>query len=102
MRWKTVNDYDEKPYLQTWHWFSRLKYPGTGVLGKRKSAPFRFIAIGAEKLCGKILGHEWSKTERGYHGTGTIDVWCRWCNFHADIPIEEMPESAHLAEGWEE
>ncbi len=101
MKWKAAND-EGKWYPQTWHWFSKLKFPGSDFIGQVKPAPFKFIALWAEWLCGKLIGHEWSETERGYHGTGTIDVWCRWCNFHEEVPIEEMPESAHLVEGWED
>lgn len=41
-----------------------------------------------QEICGKH-GHEWSKTDWGYHGTDKVDVWCRWCDFFTQISIDE-------------
>lgn len=77
----------EKPYFQTWGWACDLKkVPVAG----------RWLYGQVQAFCGWVTGHEWSDTERGYHGTDMVDVWCRWCNFHTEIPLIEMPDSEYL------
>ena len=73
-----------KGYRQTWVYIARIerKWPRLAALAKA--------------LC-RRRGHEWSKTEWGWDGGGRLDVWCRWCNAFARIPMEEMPESGQKA-----
>lgn len=64
-------------YFQTWNKVSKVRrWP---IVGK-----ILYTAI--QWLCGKICGHEPSKTEWGY-GTGEYaDTWCRWCNKFMQVP----------------
>ena len=83
----------EKQYFQTWWWACDLK-----------KIPFvgRWLYSVVQVVCGWITGHDWSETDRGYHGTDMIDVWCRWCNFRIEIPLAEMPDSEFLKDLFEE
>lgn len=64
-------------YFQTWAWNSKLR---------RKC---KWCAALWQWLCG-LKGHEISKTEWGYGGGDTADVWCRWCNKLMKIPKTEL------------
>ena len=68
-------------YLQTWQYAVKLPKP-------------------ALKFIQKYCPHDPSKTEWGHSlGSGLIDQWCRWCNFHSRIPTTEMPETWLKAKG---
>jgi hypothetical protein len=47
-------------------------------------------------LCGKLTGHELSKTEKGYGGGKFADQWCRWCDKMFKIPLQEMDWSPEV------
>lgn len=66
---------EEERYIQTWQHVCKLP---------------KMIRKPIQWLCG-LRGHEWSKTESGYAGGNKADVWCRWCNRHAQIPADESP-----------
>ena len=42
-----------------------------------------------EWLCGKLTGHELSKTEWGYGGGKFVDRNCRWCDKVIKVPKQE-------------
>lgn len=46
-------------------------------------------------LCGKLTGHELSKTEWGYGGGKYADMNCRWCDKTIRVPVADTfkPES---------
>ena len=41
-------------------------------------------------LCGLIIGHELSETEKGYRGGITEDRHCRWCDKVFQVPAGEF------------
>ena len=41
-------------------------------------------------LCGLIIGHELSETEKGYSGGITEDRHCRWCDKVFQVPAGEL------------
>lgn len=64
-------------YLQTWDKVSKIRrWP---VIGP-------FLQRSIQCLCRALTGHEASKTEWGYGGGETCDVWCRWCNHPFTVP----------------
>jgi len=69
-------------YIQTWKYCARVRNVFSGKL-------YRFI----QGLCRRFTGHEWSKTEWGYGGGNTADVWCRWCNKFETLPYEEVAKA---------
>ena len=78
-------------YPQTWDLMPRrwveLKnkfYPNGQRMLRR--AKLRLIL---EWLCEVLIGHEISKTERGYSEGRFIDCSCRWCDKTIQVPIEE-------------
>ena len=78
-------------YFQTWNKVSKVRrWPIVG--------PWLYLAI--QWLCGKIAGHEASKTEWGYGGGDMADVWCRWCNHQWQVPKSVIQfrnkDTAHL------
>ena len=77
------------PYRQTWPYVSRLWC--SGWFGK-------LVAELLQRLCGRLTGHEQSKTELGYGGMGMFDVYCRWCNSRWQIPINEHPSGSFLVD----
>jgi hypothetical protein len=68
-------------YFQTWA--ASAKTQSIPLVGKLIYALIRWS-------CGKIIGHEPSKTEWGYGGGGHADVWCRWCNQIGSIPVSDL------------
>lgn len=68
-------------YPQTWAWVERLP---------------RSWVTRIQRWCGHITGHAWSRTECGYGGGRFFDVWCRWCDYESQIPVEEMPSRSGL------
>lgn len=64
-------------YFQTWTYNSKLQ---------RRCA---LCAKLWQWFCG-LFGHEISKTEWGYGGGDTADVWCRWCNKFMQVPKSEL------------
>jgi hypothetical protein len=64
-------------YFQTWTYAQSVRE----CCGDRV---YRFL----QKICGRITGHEWSKTEWGY-GMDGVDVWCRWCGKFDTISMKE-------------
>ena len=73
----------EAGYLQTWGVVVRLgRIP---LIGN--------VVVRATKwLCGKLSGHQPSKTEWGYGGGDHGDVWCRWCNQIGQIPRSSLAD----------
>ena len=72
-------------YIQTWAKVSKLRrLPLIGNMFYRS----------AQWFCGKITGHENSKTEWGYGGGEYADVWCRWCNKMGRVPVKNI-ENLH-------
>jgi hypothetical protein len=78
-------------YPQTWHltpkrWVECKNefYPNGRHKLKRSK-----LKLFVECLCGALIGHEISKTERGYGGGRMIDCSCRWCDKTIQVPIEE-------------
>lgn len=69
-------------YPQTWHC---LPFNRNKIMAKF----WRFI-------CNHFIGHEWSKTEKGYNGCGKVDLWCRWCNFRTQVSLLEVPSAYYL------
>lgn len=67
----------QREYPQLW-WYN-------ATLRKRHKT----LAMLWQSVCGKLTGHELSKTEHGYSGGRYIDRWCRWCNTRIQIPIEQ-------------
>ena len=47
------------------------------------------LKIPIQWLCGRICGHEHSKTDWGYGGGEYADNWCRWCNKRLRVPVSE-------------
>lgn len=64
-------------YFQTWGWNSKLM---------RKC---KRCALFWQWVCG-LFGHEISRTEWGYDGGDTADVWCRWCNKFMQVSKSEL------------
>ena len=61
----------EKRYIQTWNKATKIRrWP---IIGQ-------YLYDSLQWCCGKITGHEPSKTEWGYGGGEYADCWCRWCN----------------------
>lgn len=78
-------------YFQTWNKLTKLrKIPIIGNILYRA----------VQSMCGVVIGHEISKTEWGYGGGNSVDVWCRWCNKMMSIPKDEahfrFPRFRHL------
>lgn len=61
-------------YIQTWPLASKIS---------RRS---KWLGALIRWACGKLTGHQASKTEWGYAGGGKMDVWCRWCNQIGSAP----------------
>lgn len=68
-------------------------YPQTMYLAMKLP---RRLQRAARWLCRHAGGHELSDTDRGYGGGGFIDRWCRWCNQHIEVPVEESPGDGRL------
>ena len=66
-------------YLQTWH------------LVTKYTRWCKWLRRPIQWLCGKLCGHEISQTEQGYGGGKYADCWCRWCNKHIQVPVDESP-----------
>ena len=65
-------------YFKTGHHVAKLR-----ILGfKRTVKVIQF-------LCG-IRGHEVSKTDWGYGGGDSADVWCRWCDKMFYVPKDSI------------
>jgi hypothetical protein len=69
----------------------RAEYPQLWYCWPRWSKRIKWIHRLKTWLCGKLTGHEWSRTEWGYRGGKHVDRWCRWCNHCASVPIAESP-----------
>lgn len=54
-------------------------------------APIPFLKPVYERLCGWLIGHEVSRTERGYGGGPWVDCHCRWCDRLMRVPLDEDP-----------
>jgi hypothetical protein len=89
---ETVYHYDQfskqVQYPQTWGLVARLR-------PKWVQKPLKW-------LCKTLIGHEPSKTERGYAGDGNVDYWCRWCNQLLRGRVEEDPDGLELKRMFEE
>ena len=68
-------------YFQTWASAWRIRR----LCGKR-------VYRGLQCLCGRLTGHEPSKTEWGYGGGRYVDRWCRWCNLQIQVPASDAPD----------
>jgi len=67
----------------------KLKYPQTwGMAVKIRKRSIRLYEF-AVWLCGKLTGHEISKTEWGYGGGEMADYHCRWCDKLIQMPMRE-------------
>ena len=71
-------------YVQTWPLVAKI------------SGRFPRVASIIQATCGR-RGHRISRSEWGWDGGSRIDVWCRWCNHFATIPLEEMPDTRQKA-----
>lgn len=49
-------------------------------------------------LCRILTGHRQARGETGYGGGGTIDVFCAYCFFPWQVPVDEMPSAGFLVE----
>lgn len=65
-----------KEYPQTWNYMPHS----------------RWLRAKLQILCGKLIGHEGSKTEWGYGGGDFVDNNCRWCDF-----VLKVPKNRHTA-----
>lgn len=72
----------DKWYPQTWMYVGRFKNLWIGQL--------------IQWLCKKITKHEASRTEKDYPGNGMVGQWCRWCDYHWEVPLEETPSAEYL------
>lgn len=68
-------------------------YPQTWGLVSRLPAWMQRLA---RRVCAR-RGHRMSRTEWGYDGGRHLDVWCRWCNHYASVPLSEMPDTGRKA-----
>jgi len=50
------------------------------------------IRVIPQFICWILGGHELSNTERGYPSGPFMDKWCRWCNRHFMIPLDDASE----------
>ena len=77
-------------YPQLWYCMPRRWKEGKGFYpnGQRKLKRAR-LRLCIEWLCGKLTGHEISRTEKGYGGGTHIDCNCRWCDKSIKIPVKE-------------
>ena len=69
----------------------RAEYPQLWYCWPRWSKRIKSIHRFKTWLCGKLTGHEWSKTEWGYGGGKHVDCWCRWCDYCDSVPLAESP-----------
>jgi hypothetical protein len=76
--------YGRELYPQLWYCWPRWA-------GRRNPRIFRVRTW----LCGKLTGHELSRTEWGYGGGKFVNMNCRWCDKAFSIPLSESmrPES---------
>lgn len=59
-----------EPYPQTWYYMPSNSWLRTQL----------------QNICGRITGHEGSRTEWGYGGGDFVDNNCRWCDFILKVP----------------
>jgi hypothetical protein len=91
LSWYAVKKGSDPKYPQTWHltpkrWIECKNefYPNGRHKLKRSK-----LKLFVEWLCETFIGHEISKTERGYDGGRMIDCSCRWCDKTIQVPVEE-------------
>src|SRR3990172_2391587 len=70
---------DRLAYPQLWHCWPR----GTGRRRRPRAHAVRVA------LCGRLTGHEISRTEWGYGGGKFVDRNCRWCDKTILVPKDE-------------
>ena len=73
-----------------------IRYWQTGALVNSVARAWPLAGRAMRALC-RMRGHHWSRTEWGWDGGGTLDVWCRWCGAHGAIPMREMPDTHQKA-----
>lgn len=73
-----------------------LAYPQSWDLIVRIKGHSKWLARLLQWSCGKLTGHEVSKTEFGYDGSGMADYWCRWCNHKIRMPLREETDPLNL------
>ena len=49
-------------------------------------------------LCRALTGHRQALGETGYGGGGMLDVFCAYCSWPWQVPLEEMPSQQLLAD----
>jgi hypothetical protein len=84
-------------YPQTWYWIPKA-WEKTPSYEKPLYCKYPLTIAFCEWLCGKLTGHEISKTESGYGGGNFYDYHCRWCDKLIQIPTNEMPSGDWMKE----
>lgn len=72
-----------------------IEYPQLWYCWPRWTKRVQWVHHVKTWMCGKLTGHEWSKTETGYSGRG-VDHWCRWCDKMVTMPLRESPLNGEM------
>ena len=96
--WIRPEPYGGTDYPQTWWMRSKLVsyvLPPANESGTRywsiRSWIFRRLLNPVHYwVCGLVIGHEISETEKGYGGGITEDRHCRWCDKVFQVPAGEF------------
>jgi hypothetical protein len=74
---------------------ANISYPQLWYCWPRWTKRIKWVHHFKTWLCGKTIGHEWSRTEIGYSSCG-VDRWCRWCDKIVTMPRCESPLSGEM------